>query len=65
MAFVIATGNIGGIIGSYKFFDKESPSYFTGYGLAIAVGVTGMLRSFVLEISYVRSNKKRAKISGA
>ncbi|KAI0149449.1 major facilitator superfamily domain-containing protein [Pestalotiopsis sp. NC0098] len=63
VAFVIATGNIGGIIGSYMFFDSESPSYFTGYGLAIAFGVTGMLMSFVLEITYVMSNKKRAKMS--
>ncbi|KAF7537490.1 hypothetical protein G7054_g3680 [Neopestalotiopsis clavispora] len=63
VAFVIATGNIGGIIGSYMFFDSESPSYFTGYGLAIAFGVTGMLVSFVLEASYIYSNKKRAKLS--
>ncbi|KAI1855759.1 hypothetical protein JX265_012204 [Neoarthrinium moseri] len=63
VAFVIATGNIGGIIGSYMFFDREAPSYFTGYGLAIAFGVTGMIMSFVLEFSYIWSNKKRAKIS--
>lgn len=63
VAFVIATGNIGGIIGSYMFFDSESPSYFTGYGLAIAFGVTGMIVSFVLEASYIYSNKKRAKLS--
>lgn len=63
VAFVIATGNIGGIIGSFMFFDYEAPSYFTGYGLAIAFGITGMLMSFILELSYVRSNKKSAKLS--
>ncbi|KAH6658015.1 major facilitator superfamily domain-containing protein [Truncatella angustata] len=63
VAFVIATGNIGGIIGSYMFFDYEAPSYYTGYGLAIAFGITGVLMSFVLEFSYVWSNKKRAKLS--
>lgn len=63
LAFVIALGNSGGIVGSYMFLNSEAPSYFTGYGLAIGFGITGLLMAFALEMSYILGNKAKEKQS--
>lgn len=63
VAFIIATGNVGGIVASFMFIQHEAPAYYTGYGLAIAFGVTGLLMCSALEASYIYGNKKKAKHS--
>ncbi|KAH8763101.1 major facilitator superfamily domain-containing protein [Diaporthe sp. PMI_573] len=63
VAFAICIGNIGGIIGSFMYLESEAPAYPTGFGLAIAFGLSGILVALGLEASYVLSNKKRAKMS--
>jgi hypothetical protein len=80
LAFVICTGNIGGmldpscispqqlmrylgIVGSFMYLDSEKPAYYTGFGLSIAFGVTGLLTALGLEMSYVWGNKKKAKMT--
>lgn len=63
VAWVICVGNVGGIVGSFMYLDSEKPKYFTGFGLSIAFGATGLLMSLVLELSYVWANRKKAKIS--
>lgn len=63
LGFVICVGNIGGIVGSYMYLDSEKPKYFTGFGLSIAFGITGLLAAIALEFSYLWGNKKRAKLS--
>lgn len=63
LAFVICVGNIGGIVGSYMYLDSEKPKYYTGFGLSTAFGITGILVAVGLEISYLRGNKKRSKLT--
>lgn len=63
VAFNICVGNIGGIIGSYMYLDKEAPRYETGFGLSLAFGATGMLVALALEASYKWGNSRKAKLS--
>ncbi|KAM5350738.1 hypothetical protein ACJ41O_007243 [Fusarium nematophilum] len=61
VAFNICVGNIGGIIGSYMYLDKEAPRYETGFGLSLAFGASGVLVALLLELSYKWGNTKKAK----
>lgn len=63
VAFCICVGNIGGIIGSYMYLESEKPKYYTGFGLSLAFGASGLLCSQLLELSYKWGNKKKAKMS--
>ncbi|KAI1842384.1 hypothetical protein JX266_011425 [Neoarthrinium moseri] len=56
-------GNIGGILGSFMYIEAEKPKYHTGFGLGLALGVTGLIMSFVLEMTYKRGNAKKDKLS--
>ncbi|KAM0449160.1 hypothetical protein ACHAO4_007822 [Trichoderma viride] len=62
VAFCICMGNIGGIIGSFMYLDKEAPFYHTGFGLSLAFGGSGVLAALFLELSYIWANKQRSKI---
>ncbi|OJI99292.1 hypothetical protein ASPVEDRAFT_69737 [Aspergillus versicolor CBS 583.65] len=61
-AFNICMGNTGGIIGSYMYLDRESPTYLTGFGLSLAFGVSGLLVAGILEVSLVIANKRKARM---
>ncbi|KAF9880140.1 major facilitator superfamily transporter [Colletotrichum karsti] len=63
VAFNICVGNIGGIIGSYMYLDSEKPKYYTGFGLSLAFGGSGLIVALLLELSYKWGNDKRDKIS--
>jgi predicted MFS family arabinose efflux permease len=65
LAFCICIGNIGGIIGSYMYIDSESPKYYTGFGLSLAFGGSGLLVALLLELSYIYGNRKKATVSEA
>jgi hypothetical protein len=62
LAFCICMGNIGGIIGSFMYLDKEAPTYHTGFGLSLAFGASGVLAALLLELSYIWANKQKSKI---
>ena len=47
-AFNICVGNIGGIIGSYMYLDRESPTYPTGFGLSLAFGGSALVAALTL-----------------
>ncbi|KAI5927851.1 putative MFS transporter [Camillea tinctor] len=63
VAVNIAVGNIGGILGSYMYLDSEAPRYQTGFGLSLALGASGLLMSFMLELAYKWGNKKKEQMS--
>lgn len=63
IAFMISMGNIGGIIGSYIYVDKEKPTYPSGYGASFGFAALGILSCFALEFGYWRENQKRAKMT--
>ncbi|KAJ5556682.1 hypothetical protein N7494_000597 [Penicillium frequentans] len=62
-AFNICMGNTGGIIGSYMYLDRESPTYLTGFGLSLAFGVSGLLMACVLELSFLYANRRNMSLS--
>ncbi|KAF5006451.1 hypothetical protein FDECE_7173 [Fusarium decemcellulare] len=63
VAFNICVGNIGGIIGSYMYLDKEAPRYQTGFGLSLAFGASGVIVALLLELSYKWGNKRKAQLT--
>ncbi|KAK5175408.1 uncharacterized protein LTR77_000547 [Saxophila tyrrhenica] len=63
LAFNICIGNIGGIMGSYMFFDSDAPAYNTGFGLSMAFAITGLTCAVVAELAYKRANSKKARVS--
>ncbi|KAJ6015407.1 hypothetical protein N7540_009998 [Penicillium herquei] len=62
-AFNICVGNIGGIIGSYMYLDREAPTYPTGFGLSLAFGGTALLAALALEASFMWGNKRKIAMS--
>ncbi|TXT13282.1 hypothetical protein VHUM_00649 [Vanrija humicola] len=63
IAFVICMGNIGGIIGSYIYMDKEKPRYTTGYAGSLSFAAAGLIAGCCLEVALIRINKKREAMS--
>ena len=57
----IGIGNIGGIIGSTVFLNKEAPSYPSGYGTALAMLLFCGIMSTVLFFGMRTENRKRAR----
>ncbi|KAL1994478.1 hypothetical protein VTN49DRAFT_1948 [Thermomyces lanuginosus] len=62
IALMNCTGNVGGIIGSFMYLEREKPKYYTGFGLSLALGGTGLIVSFILEWSYILANKRKEKL---
>jgi MFS family permease len=63
IALMNCVGNVGGIVGSFMYPDTDKPKYFTGFGLSLAFGGTGILVAFFLEWSYKNANARKAKIA--
>ncbi|KAH7130898.1 major facilitator superfamily domain-containing protein [Dactylonectria macrodidyma] len=63
IALMNCVGNIGGIVGSFMYLEKEKPKYYTGFGLSLAFGATGLIVAILLEISYKMENARKAKIA--
>lgn len=59
MALLISVGNMGGIMGSNIYLDREKPKYRTGFGVSLAMSVASILMTLVLRWAYARENKKR------
>jgi MFS family permease len=59
----VCLGNLGGIIGSFMYLEHEAPSYYTGFGLSLAFGATGLMNVLALETVLWYENKKRARVS--
>ncbi|KAB8214644.1 putative MFS transporter [Aspergillus novoparasiticus] len=65
LALSICIGNSGGVIGSYMYMDEEAPTYYTGFGLSLAFGGSGLIVALLLELSYIYANRKKANESEA
>ncbi|KAI8313760.1 major facilitator superfamily transporter [Colletotrichum sp. SAR11_59] len=59
IGFLVCVGNIGGLIGSYIYMDKEAPRYPTGYGTSFGFASAGILAVITLEALLYRRNKKK------
>ncbi|GJC78668.1 putative transporter [Colletotrichum liriopes] len=60
IGFLVCVGNIGGLIGSYIYLDKEAPRYPTGFGTSFGFASAGIVAAITLEILLQRLNKKKA-----
>lgn len=63
LALNICVGNMGGIMGSYMFFDSDAPVYGTGFGLSLAFGLSGLIMALVAEATYKWGNKKKEALT--
>lgn len=63
IAYMIALGNCGGIIGSFIFQESENPRYQTGWGTALGFICWGVCCASMLEIGYKWLNKNREKMT--
>jgi hypothetical protein len=61
IATMICIGNLGGIVGSFIFQEKESPRYETGFGSSLSFAAAGLVSAFTLEFLFLRINKRNAK----
>ncbi|KAJ0349784.1 hypothetical protein COL154_005864 [Colletotrichum chrysophilum] len=59
IGFLVCVGNIGGLIGSYIYMDKEAPRYLTGYGTSFGFASAGIIAVITLEALLYRRNKKK------
>ncbi|KAK1456716.1 major facilitator superfamily transporter [Colletotrichum cuscutae] len=60
IGFLVCVGNIGGLIGSYIYLDKEAPTYPTGFGTSFGFASAGIIAVIALEIFLKRLNEKKA-----
>ena len=63
IALLNCVGNLGGILGSYMYLDKESPEYYTGFGTSVALGGTGIVVALLLEWTYKVANARKAVVA--
>lgn len=63
IALMNCVGNCGGIVGSFMYLEREKPKYYTGFGLSLAFGATGLIVALFLELSYKMENARKAKIA--
>lgn len=63
IGLLVCVGNIGGLIGSYIYLEREKPRYPTGYGTSLGFGVAGLVAATLLEILLKRGNAKKAAMS--
>ncbi|KAL1882090.1 hypothetical protein VTK73DRAFT_2499 [Phialemonium thermophilum] len=61
IAYLVCAGNLGGLVGSYIYIDKEAPKYPTGYGNSLAFGAAGIVAALILEYGLWRINKRDAQ----
>lgn len=65
LAYFIGLGNVGGIIGSFIFIDKEAPRYPTGFGSSLGFAVAGIVACLTLDFLLWQINKRDAQMSEA
>lgn len=63
VAFMIAVGNCGGIVGSFIYLAEESPKYPTGFGTSFGFASAGIVSALVLETTFSRINKRNEKMT--
>ncbi|KAH8889037.1 MFS general substrate transporter [Thozetella sp. PMI_491] len=60
LAWLLAAGNFGSLIGGSVFLDSEAPRYPTGYGTALGIASMALICAVVLETLLWWKNKSRA-----
>lgn len=63
IALMNCVGNVGGILGSFMYLESEKPKYYTGFGVSLGLGGTGLIVALLLEWSYKSANSRKEKIA--
>lgn len=63
IAYLVCAGNIGGVIGSYIYIEKEAPKYPTGFGNSLAFAAAGMLAALLLKFCLWKINTRDARLT--
>ncbi|KXS95223.1 hypothetical protein AC578_1868 [Pseudocercospora eumusae] len=63
MALQITVGNLGGVAASNIYLSREASSYWTGYGVSLAVTVVAIAAGFGLKALLTVKNKRRDMVS--
>ncbi|KAG5801316.1 hypothetical protein H9Q74_011608 [Fusarium xylarioides] len=65
LAWLLAAGNLGSLIGTNIFLDREGPQYPTGYGVSLGIICLAAACALLMEFCLWKSNKARAQLSEA
>ncbi|KAI0424067.1 major facilitator superfamily domain-containing protein [Xylaria sp. FL1042] len=63
IAWLLAAGNFGSLIGTNIVLDRDAPQYPTGYGTSLGIIVLGIVAACVLESSLRRRNRTKRRLS--
>lgn len=63
IGLLVCIGNVGGLIGSYIYLDREQPRYPTGYGTSLAFAAAGIIAATLLEVLLKRENSKKSQMT--
>lgn len=58
--WLITLGNMGGIVGSFMYLDREAPAYSTGFGIGAGMALAGFVVSIFLLMVLKRRNERNA-----
>ncbi|KAL4883377.1 major facilitator superfamily domain-containing protein [Aspergillus karnatakaensis] len=58
IAFMISVGNLGGLVGSFIYLEREAPKYPTGFGSSFGFAAAGVVASLVLEARFWVVNRR-------
>ncbi|KAJ3506752.1 hypothetical protein NLJ89_g6693 [Agrocybe chaxingu] len=59
IAMHVGFGNLGGVVSGFVYRAKDSPRYFSGHGLLIALVSMSLVLSFVMHVYLKRENVRR------
>ena len=62
MAVLISFGNMGGIMGSNIYMQKQAPKYPAGFGASLAMCCFSFLATLLLRWGFNHENKRRDKL---
>ncbi|KAF5568716.1 tartrate transporter [Fusarium phyllophilum] len=65
LAWLLAAGNLGSLVGTNIFLDREGPQYPTGYGVSLGIICLAAAWALLMEFCLWKSNKARAQLSEA
>lgn len=62
IGYLVCVGNIGGVIGSYIYKEKEAPKYETGFGSSLAFAAAGLISALSIAFFLWKINARNEKI---
>ncbi|KXJ86564.1 major facilitator superfamily domain-containing protein [Microdochium bolleyi] len=61
LAWLLAAGNLGSLVGTNIFLDREGPTYPTGFGVSLGIICLGLAAACLLEFCLWRLNRAKSQ----